>query len=136
MKKALLSLFALSLLVMASSALVFARGAQGGGAQAPAKAEAPAKKSTKHVARAHIAVTRHSLSGTLTMVDTTKRVVVVSDSDGVPFNFKVTRGTRIEVNGQKATLADLSGQTNKQVSVKYLDRMEEGMFANSITVSE
>lgn len=75
-----------------------------------------------------------SLSGTLTAVDAGQKILVVTDSDGTPFNFKVGRGTKIEVNGQKGTLDSLSAQTNQQVSVKFRDRLNAGLVAQSVDI--
>lgn len=68
------------------------------------------------------------------MVDAGQKVVVVTDSNGTPFDFKVTRRTKIQVNGKKGTLDDLSGQTNQQASVKFRDNLDHGLVAQSIEI--
>lgn len=144
MKKIILSLTVLSLLMVLGGFSVYAQDASQAGSSSSSTAsqtEAPkAKKATHH----HHAATENltakyakgvqDVSGTLSMVDSGQKVVVVTDSNGVPFNFKVTRGTKIQVNGKKGTLDDLSGQTNQQVSVKFRDHLDHGLVAQSIEI--
>jgi|SRR5579875_3625589 len=140
MKKVVASVFVLSLMVFWGSASAFAKNAQAESSSAGQTA-APAKKAATHhhatsSKAAKAAAKLHSLSGTISMVDATKKIVVLTDSNGVPFDFIVTRATHIEVSGKKATLSELADQTNKQASVKYMDRMKAGQLARSIEVSE
>jgi hypothetical protein len=74
-----------------------------------------------------------TIAGTLQMVVTDKKIVVVADSTGTPFNFKVTGATRIKVGGKRAKLVELAGQTSKTVSVKFLP-LHTGNVAQSIEV--
>ncbi|HEV2418830.1 MAG TPA: hypothetical protein VGX94_13605 [Terriglobia bacterium] len=136
MRKFVLSVMVLSLLALLGGASLFAEPA----AQAPAATSQPAKHS--HHAKkagtenltAKYAAGVQSLSGTLSIVDAQQKSVVVTDSNGTPFNITVGKGTKIEVSGKKGTLDDLSGQTNQQVSVKYRDRLDKGLSAVSIEV--
>ena len=75
-----------------------------------------------------------TVSGTLSMVDSDKNFVSVKDSNGTSFGFKVSHSTKVTVGGQKAKLADLSSNTNKQATVKYMAR-RDGDVAQSIEVS-
>lgn len=165
MKKLLFSLAIVSLSVFVGGALAFGQpGLQDSSApQAAATATKKAAESTVHHVHHvvhHVHVIHHGakagsaakagsvnytakyaagtqeLSGTLSMVDAGQKVLVVTNSDGTPFNIKVTRATRIEVGGKKGTLDALSDQTNKQVDVKYRDRLNAGLEASSITVSD
>lgn len=76
-----------------------------------------------------------TLSGTISMVLTEQKLVVVVSSTKVPYNFKVTGSTRIKIGGKKAKLADLAGQTGKTAFVKFLP-LRSGNVAQSIEVSE
>ncbi|MGH9430316.1 MAG: hypothetical protein ACRD3T_02105 [Terriglobia bacterium] len=130
----------LFLFVMALSMCTFLGGstlmAQDAGQQAPATASeaAPKAKTMKHHHAAEAAVAEETLSGTISMVDTDKNVVVVTDSNGIPFDFTVNGRTKIMVGGQKAKLADLSSSTSKQASVKYRAEKKAGDIATSIDV--
>ncbi|SRR5579875_2069593 len=144
MKKTVLSLMVLSLLVLLVGVSVYARQAsqtESSSSSASSTETPKAKKSAHHHAATENLTAKYargaqSVSGSLSMVDADKKVVVVTDSNGVPFDFKVTKGTHIEVNGKKSTLSDLAQQTNKQASVKYRDGLERGLLAQSIQVSE
>lgn len=148
MKKLLFSLVILSLSVFVGGALVFGQAAAQESSTPQAATTEPKAKVTvhhrKHSVRkaagtnytAKYAAGVQELSGTLSMIDAGQKVLVVTSSDGTPFNFKVTRATRIEVGGKKGTLDALSDQTNKQVDVKYRDHLNAGLEASSITVSD
>lgn len=136
MRKFVLSVMVLSLLALLGGASLFAEPA----AQAPAATSQPAKhahhakKAGTENLTAKYAAGVQSLSGTLSIVDAQQKSVVVTDSNGTPFNITVGKGTKIEVSGKKGTLDDLSGQTNQQVSVKYRDHLDKGLSAVSIEV--
>ncbi len=125
MKKTLLSLLVLLTLTLFGIGTALAQEAEQG-KEAPAKEEAAKPKAA--------AVKAETLSGTLQSVAADQKLVVVADSSGVTFNFKVTGATRIKVGGQKAKLADLSGQTGKSVSVKFLPQRKMGNIAQTIEV--
>ena len=97
--------------------------------EAEKKAETPAAEKPKAAA-----VKAETISGTLQTVVVDKKLVVVTGSSGVPFNFRVTGATKIKVGGSKAKLADLSGSTGKSVSVKFLSEKRSGDIAQSIEV--
>lgn len=129
----------LSLLVLLVGVSVYAK--QTSSSESSSTTEThKAKKSAHHAATENLTAKyargAQSVSGSISMVDADKKLVVITDSNGVPFDFKVTKGTRIEVNGKKSTLSDLAQQTNKQASVKYRDGLEHGLLAQSIQVSE
>jgi invasion protein IalB len=76
---------------------------------------------------------KETLSGTISRVDTTNNLIVLTGTNGVPYNFRVTKGTRITISGKKAGLGELSAQANAQASVQFVPR-SKGNFAESITV--
>ena len=75
-----------------------------------------------------------TLSGTISAVDADKHLVVVSGSDGVPYNLTVGKGTKITAGGSKAKLSDL--QTGKQASVTFVAEKKHGNLARSIEVTQ
>jgi outer membrane lipoprotein-sorting protein len=93
---------------------------------AQAKEKAGAKTTEK-------AAKLETLTGTLSMVIPGKKLVVVKDSSGVPFDFKAA-GAAIQVGGKKAKLEDLNSATNKQVTVKFIP-LRSGNVAKSVEVS-
>jgi len=71
------------------------------------------------------------LKGTVSMVDPQQDLVVVRDSSGVPFDFRVQRSTHI-VEGQKAVnLSELS--KNQSVDVRFIPEAR-GDMARQIEV--
>jgi hypothetical protein len=98
----------------------------------PAAADSTAKP--KHHSMAMAA--SETVSGTLSTVDADKKLVVVSSSSGVPYDFTVSGGTKITVGGTKAKLADLSGATSKQATVTFVAEKKKGNMARSIEVTQ
>ena len=121
MKKALFLLVASIILTYAGISPALAQDAE-------KKTEAPA---TVEKAKAS-AVKAETVSGTLVSAD--KKVAVVKDANGIPFNFTLTGATKVKVSGNKAKLADLSGATGKSVSVNFLSQKKAGNVAQSIEV--
>ena len=95
---------------------------------------APAQSSETKPAKAHhmAASKAESMSGTVSSVDADKHLLVVSGSDGVPYNFTVNKGTKITSGGSKAKLSDI--QQGKQVSVNFVDMKKKGDWAKSVEV--
>jgi hypothetical protein len=141
MRRAVLTLLGLSLLAFLGGASVFAQEAAG--------QQAKPKATTAHHAMHHAAHHAHhganayskyeggihTATGKLSTVDANGKLLIVTGSDGTPFDFKVTRATHIQVNGQKSTLADLSSKTDQQVTVKYRDDLTHGLVARSVELS-
>lgn len=75
-----------------------------------------------------------TLSGTMAMVDSGQKVVVVQDSSGVPFDMIVTPNTRIQSGDRTITFNDLTGDMTKTVSVKYIPE-RRGDVATSIRIN-
>jgi hypothetical protein len=102
---------------------------------APAK-EAPAEKKEAAAERPKAEFAKpETISGTLQMVVADKKILVLTDSSGTPFNFKVTGATRIKVAGKKAKLDELSSQTNKAASIKFLPT-RSGNVAQTVEISQ
>ena len=75
-----------------------------------------------------------TLSGTISMVEPGTKSVFVMGSGEVSYRFQVTAKTKIEIDGTKASIEDLAGQTEKQVRVTFVAR-RNGNMAQSISVS-
>jgi len=98
--------------------------------EAPAgEKAAPAEKPKAELAKPE------TISGALQMVAADKKIVVLTDSAGTPYDFKVTGATRIKVAGKKAKLGDLASETNKTVSIKFLPT-RSGNVAQSIEIGQ
>jgi hypothetical protein len=74
-----------------------------------------------------------NLSGTILMVDPAQKLLVVQTSSGIPFDMVVTPRTRIKSGSQAMTLQQLSGDTNKGVSVRFVPE-RRGDIARTIQI--
>ena len=89
-----------------------------------ANATKPAQNKTanvKHASSDHDVLTRWApkeLKGTISMVDPQQDLVVVRDSSGVPFDFRVQRSTHIVQGRQSVGLSQLA--QNETVDVRFI----------------
>jgi hypothetical protein len=137
MRRIFLTLTVLSLLAFLGGASLFAQQTGGTGQTAPPKHALHHAHHMVHHAGARNTMARyqigvHTLSGTLTTVDPNGHLVIVTDSNGTPFDFVVTHLTRIEINGKRDRLSALADQSNQQVTVKFRDDLRSGLRAESV----
>jgi len=126
----------LLLLILSGLALAFVVFSSTLAQEAAQPQEAPAEKKAAAAEKPKAAFAKaETISGTLQMVVAEKKIVVLADSAGTPFNFKVTGATRIKVAGKKAKLNDLASQTSKTASVKFLPT-RSGNVAQTIEISQ
>jgi hypothetical protein len=120
MRKTLLSLLVLFVLALLGVAPSFAKQkAQASGTEKPA---------------VHALARAETLSGTISMVAPANHLVIVKDASGTPFDFRVGKFTKIDINGHKATLQQLSSEINNSVSVRFVP-LVSGDLARTIKVS-
>ncbi|MGH9445678.1 MAG: hypothetical protein ACRD3O_08130, partial [Terriglobia bacterium] len=151
-KRIFLTLMVLSLLAFLAGASALARQTSGTGQESTAKhathhavhhAEHMAHHAAHHVRHMvhHAAAANpearyqagvHTLSGTLSTVDPNSKLLVITNSNGIPFDFVVTHFTRIDVNGKRGNLSALADQANQQVTVRYRDGLRRGLMAQSV----
>jgi len=74
---------------------------------------------------------KETLSGTLVMVDPSQNLVVVKDSGDIPFDFKVTKCTKIELNQHPIQLAALQDHVQGAVTIEFVPR-GQGDYARQI----
>lgn len=103
-------------------------------------AEAKTTASTKQTEKTqkeeiHSSWPAEYLPGKIAMVDPQKRLLVVKDSSGVPFDFIVGRSTRIESGGRSMKLPELASLQNDSVSIKYVPE-RKGDVAESIELGQ
>ena len=112
-------------------------------ANSQTKKAAPQKKAAKSLKTAKAAhrVTgegrvlgpAETLSGTVASVNADAATVVVTGSNGVPYNFKWTRRTMVKISNARAKTSELADQVNKQVSIKFVPKTN-GNYAESIEI--
>jgi hypothetical protein len=74
-----------------------------------------------------------TLSGRIMSVDPTNNIVVVKTSDGIPFDFDLTRHTSIKSGDHSVAMKDLSADVNKNVSVTFKPE-QRGDVAESMRI--
>jgi len=74
-----------------------------------------------------------SLSGDISMVQPDQKLLVVQDANGVPFDLRITRNTRILSGNQKLSLDNLTQDQKKSVSVKFIPE-RRGDIAETIRI--
>jgi hypothetical protein len=93
----------------------------------------PAPK-TKAPAKVHALARAETVKGTIASVDMAKRMIVVKDSAGTPFDFVVTPATRIESSNHRLKMHDLNSRANAPASVRFVP-MRKGDMAKSINIT-
>ncbi len=73
-----------------------------------------------------------TLSGKI--ISVANNMVVVKTSDGIPFDFDLTRHTQIKAGDHSVAIRDLTADVNKDVSVKFIPE-GRGDVAESIHIS-
>ena len=69
------------------------------------------------------------------MVDPARKLVVVQDLSGVPFDMVVSRSTRIKSASGTVKLSDLNSDLNRNSSIRFVPE-RHGDVAKTINVSQ
>ena len=126
----------LLMLILSGLVLSFVAASAALAQEATTPTEAPAEKKAAAAEKPKAEFAKaETISGALQMVATDKKIVVLTDSAGTPFNFKVTGATHIKIAGKKAKLDELGSQTNKTASIKFLPT-RSGNIAQSIEIGQ
>jgi hypothetical protein len=64
-----------------------------------------------------------------------RRLIILKADGGVPYNFRVTPATKIEIGGKKAAFEDLAAMASVSLSVTYVP-LRGGSFARKIQVEQ
>jgi|SRR5215469_1104907 len=119
----------ITLPAVATAALALVMASPSIAANKPAKPNHAASKTAAN----RSAWAPQALSGTLTIVDPDKKLVVIQTAGGVSYDLDVTRATRIQSGDQIISLRDLNQDINQNVSVKLVPE-RQGDIATSIRV--
>jgi hypothetical protein len=76
-----------------------------------------------------------TIQGSLMWMVKEQRVIVLKAEGGVPFNFKVTATTKIEIGRKKSGFEDLDKLTDAKISVTYVPT-ERGNVATKIQIGQ
>jgi hypothetical protein len=92
-----------------------------------------AKKATTKTAERSV-WPAETLSGQIMMVVPKDRLLIVKDSHGTAFDFVVAKSTHIRMGDKNVKLSDLSSDTNKSVSVKFVPE-RKGDIARTVKIT-
>jgi hypothetical protein len=76
-----------------------------------------------------------TIRGSLMALVKEQRLVVLKGDGGVPYNFKVTPATKIEIAGKKTGFEDLGAMTNANIEVTFVPT-RQGNVATKIQVGQ
>jgi hypothetical protein len=68
----------------------------------------------------HVLASAEDLSGTVSAVNSSGREVTLVGSNGVPYDFELTRRTRVELSNQKIGMDELASESHKQATVHFV----------------
>lgn len=72
-----------------------------------------------------------TIRGSLIALLKEQRLIVLRGEGGVPYNFKVTPATKIEIGGKKAGFEDLDTIINASISITFVP-MRQGNLARKV----
>ena len=81
----------------------------------------------------HVLASAEDLSGTISMVDPTDKEVTLVGSNGVPYDFRVTTKTLVELSNNKIGANELASGDHKQATVHFVP-MSNGNLAQKIQI--
>jgi hypothetical protein len=96
------------------------------------RAKPEAKSSAKKTK--HVLASADDLSGSITAVDPADKEVTLIGSNGVPYDFKLTKKTEVELSHKKIGVNDLASESHKQATVHFVPRTD-GNLAESIQIN-
>lgn len=82
----------------------------------------------------HVLASPENLSGTISVVDPSDKEVTLVGSNGIPYDFDLTRKTQVELANQKIGIRELSSETHKLATVHFVPT-SRGNLAESIQIS-
>ncbi|MFZ0276884.1 MAG: hypothetical protein WA254_06415 [Candidatus Sulfotelmatobacter sp.] len=102
----------------------------------PSASKTAVKSAAKSSAREmrHVLASAEDLSGTISMVDPTDKEVTLVGSNGVPYDFRVTTKTLVEMSTNKIRTSELASEDHKQATVHFVP-MSNGNLAERIQIS-
>jgi len=101
----------------------------------PAATQSATKSMRKRSAEktGHVLASAEDLSGTITMVGPSDKEVTLVGSNGVPYDFELTKKTQVELANQRIGVTALGGELNRQATVHFVPT-SDGNLAESIQI--
>jgi hypothetical protein len=93
----------------------------------------PAKSSVKKKT-SHSLASAEDLSGTISVVSPSDKEITLVASNGVPYDFDLTRKTRVELSDKNIGVKELPSENHRQATVHFVPT-SRGNLAESIRIS-
>jgi hypothetical protein len=109
-------------------------------AKAVTKTNPAAGKSAKSTVKSstmktnHILASAEDINGTITLFDSTDKEITLVGSNGVPYDFELTKKTQVELANQKIGIDELSSESHKQATIHFVPK-SDGNLAESIQIN-
>jgi hypothetical protein len=87
----------------------------------------------EHSKKGIVLATPENLSGTIAAIYPSDKVISVVGSNGVPYDFRVNRRTRMEMANQKITLAELKNDLRDHATIHFVPQ-SNGNIARTIQI--
>jgi len=86
----------------------------------PAASKIAAKSAAKSPAKgtSHVLASAEDLSGTIAAVDPTDKEVTLIGSNGIPYDFRLTKKTQVEVSDKRIGMNELANESHKQATIR------------------
>jgi hypothetical protein len=101
---------------------------------ATSKSAAKSMKKASAKKMSHVLASAEDLSGTITAVDPSVKEVTMVASNGVPYDFQLTRKTQVKLSNEKIGMNELASESHKQATVRFIPT-SRGNLAESIQIS-
>jgi hypothetical protein len=104
--------------------------------QTASKADSATKPTIKAPAKkmSHVLASAEDLSGTITVVDASERELTLIGPNGVPYDFDLTRKTRVELSNNQIGVKELANESHQQATIHFVPT-SHGNLAESINIS-
>jgi hypothetical protein len=103
-----------------------------------------AKQYTKHTAERtkksaatnmnHVLASAEELSGRIAFIGPSGKEVTLMGANGIPYDFRLTSRSKIDVAGKKIGVDELAAENHKQATVRFLPTTR-GNLAESLEIS-
>lgn len=121
-------------LVLSVAALLVAGSALAVAQEGSAKGKSHAHPAMSGEKKGHALDKAENISGTVAMLESSGETITLSGSNGVPYDFRLTKHTHVTIGGKSAKPDDLKNQVNKQATIEFVP-MSDGNLAKTVTVS-
>jgi len=92
------------------------------------------QQAKKASAKSDVLARAEELSGTVSFISPSDKEVTLIGANGVPYDFDLTRSTSVELAGKRVKPSELTGEKEKQATVRFLPTAR-GNMAQSVEVS-